>query len=75
MHKFSIAQTHQDLALLDSGTSGAKIPQELGLGLGTISHICSQHHSDLPKPSGGCLAKLSSANIDYARCIMGINHI
>ena len=70
MHKISIAQTHQVLALLDSGTFGAKIPQELGLGLSTVSHIYSQHYSNLPKSSGGCPVKLSSANINYNRCIM-----
>ena len=70
MHKISTAQTQQVLALLDSGTSGAKISQELGLGLGTISCIHSQHHSNLAKSSGGRPAKLSSANIDYARHII-----
>ena len=70
MHKISIAQTHQVLALLDSGTSSAKIPQELGLGLGNISHIYSQHYSNLPKSSGGCPVKLSSANINYGWCII-----
>ena len=70
MHKISIVQTHQVLALLDSGTFGAKIPQELGLGFGTVSHIYSQHYSNLPKSSGGCPVKLSSANINYDRCII-----
>ena len=70
MHKISIAQTHQVLVLLDTGTSGAKILQELGLCLGTISHIHSQYHSNLPKCSGSCPVKLSSANIDYAGCII-----
>ena len=70
MHKISIAQTHQVLALLDSGTSGAKIHQELGLGLGTMSHIYSEHCSNLPKSSGGCPVKLSSANVNYDRWII-----
>jgi hypothetical protein len=70
MHKVTTAQTNCVLALLDSGTSGAKISKELGLGLGTISRIRSQHHSNLPKSSGGCPVKLSSANIDYARHII-----
>ena len=70
MHKIYIAQTHQVLALLDSGTSSAKAPQELGLGLGTMSHIYSQHYSNLPKSSGGCPVKLSSANINYGWCII-----
>ena len=75
MHKISIAQTHQVLALLNSGTSGAKIPQDLGLGLGTMSHIYSQHHSNLPKSSGVCPVKLSSANINYGRCIICMSKV
>ena len=75
MHKISTAQTQQVLALLDSGTSGAKISQELGLGLGTISRIHSQHRSNLAKSSGGHPAKLSSANIDYARCIIRMGKV
>ena len=47
-----------------------KIQQELGLGLGTMSHIYSQHYSHLPKCSGGCSVKLSSININYDRCII-----
>ena len=75
MHKVTVAQTNHVLALLDSGTSGAKISQELNLGLGTISHICSQHCFDLPKSSGGHPVKLSSANIDYARCVMCMSKV
>ena len=75
MHKISTAQTQQVLALLDSGTSGAKISQELGLGLGTISRIRSQHRSMLAKSSGGRPAKLSSANIDYARRIIHMGKV
>ena len=70
MHKISIAQTHQVLALLDSGTFGIKILQNLGLCLGTISHIYTQYHFNLPKSFGGCSVKLSSANINYGRCII-----
>ena len=70
MHKITIAQTSRVLTLLDSGASAAKNSEELDLGLGTISCICAQHHSNLPKSSGGCPAKLSSANIDYAKCVI-----
>jgi hypothetical protein len=64
MCKVTTAQTNCVLALLDSGISGAKISEELGPGLGTISCICSQHHSNLSKYSGGHSVKLSTANID-----------
>ena len=70
MHKITTAQTNRVLTLLDSGTSAAKISQELNLGLGTISRIRAQHRSNLPKSSGGHLVKHSSANIDYARCVI-----
>ena len=70
MHIIFIAQTHQVLTLLDSGTSSTKIPQDLGLGLGTISPIYSQHHSNLPKSFRGCPVKLSSANFNYGWCII-----
>lgn len=75
MHKITTALTNRVLALLDSGTSGAKISQELSLGLGTISRIRSQHRSYLPKSSGGRPVKLSSANIDYARRVIRMGKV
>ena len=75
MRKVTTAQTNHVLALLDSGTSGAKISQELGLGLGTISRIRSQHRSNLPKSSGGRPTKLSPANIDYARRVIRMGKV
>ena len=75
MHKITIAQTNCILTLLDSGTSVAKISEELDLGLGTISCIHAQHHSNLSKSSGGHPAKLSSANIDYARRVICMGKI
>jgi len=75
MHKITTAQTNRVLTLLDSGTSAAKISQELNLGLGTISRICAQHRSNLPKSSGGRPAKLSSANIDYARHVIRMSKV
>jgi len=75
MHKITAAQTKHVLFLLDSGTSATKISQELGLSLGTISNIRSQHRSNLPKSSGGRPTKLSSANIDYARCVIQMGKV
>ena len=42
MCKITTALTNQVLISLDSGTSGAKISQELDLDLGTINCIHSQ---------------------------------
>ena len=70
MQKLSIAQTLYIITLLDSGLSGAQIHNKTGFSSATISHIHSQHHSNLPKSYGGCPAKLTMANINYARHII-----
>ena len=75
MCKINIAQTNCILTLLDSDASAAKISEELELGLGTISCICAQHCSNLPKSSGGRPAKLSSTNIDYARRVIRMGKV
>ena len=69
MHKVTTAQTNCVLALLNSGTSGAKISKELGLGLGTISRIRSQHHSNLPKSSGDHPVCYGAIHLDTATCV------
>jgi hypothetical protein len=58
------AQTNQVLALLDSGTSGAKISWKWDLSFGTINHIHLQYCSNLFKSSGSCPLKLASVNIN-----------
>ena len=75
MHKITIAQTNYVLTLLDSGTSVVKISEELDLIFGTISCIGAQHCSNLPKSSGGCPAKLSSANNDYSGHVMHMGKV
>ena len=41
------------LSLLDAGLSARAISSSTRISVGTISNICSQHHPDLPKSSGG----------------------
>jgi hypothetical protein len=75
MHKLTTAQTLYIITLLDSGLSGGQIHDETGFSSATISHIHSQHCSNLPKASGGHPAKLTMANIDYARRIIRMGKV
>ena len=66
IHKLTTAQTHSIIILLDSGLSGVQISKETGFSTATISCIRSQYCLNLPKSSGGCPSKLTTANITYA---------
>ena len=70
MHRLSNSQTQEIISLLLSGHSYSYIQRQTGCGRATISHICSHHCSNIPKPSGGRPAKLTDSNIAYAKHLM-----
>ena len=53
------------ISRLYSGQTTCEI-SSTGVSIGTISKICSEHCSDLPKSTGGCPVKHSLANIHHA---------
>ena len=59
-------QCNHILSLLDKGHSATHIASTTGLGLSTISCLCSKHCSTLSKSLGGHPTKLSVGNIKYA---------
>src|SRR5258707_6481285 len=64
-------QTQNDiLTLLDQGKSCRKIVLEIGVHYSTVSRLCSQHHSTIPKAQGGRSSKLNSTTICHAICII-----
>ena len=73
MRPLTLAQHTCIITLLDAGTSGHQIHNLTGLGIGTISRLCSQYCSELAKSSGGHPSKLTPANIGYAKqiCLHG----
>ena len=70
MQPLTTAQRNHIITLLDAGTSGHQIHHLTGIGISTISRLHSQHHSELPKSSGGRPSKLTPANIGYAKRII-----
>ena len=58
------------ITMLQSGVSGHPIHQTTGVSLGTISKICSKYCFETHKSLGGCPAKLTPANISYAKCLI-----
>src|SRR3979490_70815 len=65
MRSLSIDKLNIVIYRLDSGQTTCQISSSTGVGIGTISKICSKHCPDLPKSSGGCPVKLSPANIHH----------
>src|SRR5258707_15073972 len=60
-------QTQNDiLTLLDQGKSCRKIALEIGVHYSTVSRLCSQHCSTIPKAQGGRPSKLNSTTIHHA---------
>ena len=70
MKSISTGQYDHILFLLDSGKSGYEIKFTTGISASTISHICSQYHSDLPKALRGCPSKVTDTNICHAMCLV-----
>ena len=58
------------LSKLDSGLSIPKISAATGVSAGAISNICSEHHPNLPKSSGGCPSKLTPTDVHHAVCFV-----
>src|ERR1700677_2745292 len=58
------------ITLLNSGASGYAIHHATGASTGAISKIHSEYCPELPKPSDGHSHKLTSANINYVKCII-----
>ncbi|KIM52196.1 hypothetical protein SCLCIDRAFT_38238, partial [Scleroderma citrinum Foug A] len=63
----SLTQQNTILPLLDSGHSGEAITKQVCVSPSAISKLCSKKCSTLPKAIGGCLSKLSPANIHHAQ--------
>src|SRR5436305_9558408 len=66
MRSLSTTQRNHILSLLDSGHSACQIQSSTGVGLSTISRLCSKHCSSLQKSLGGHPAKLTILNIWHA---------
>jgi hypothetical protein len=70
MQRLSISTRDHIVTLLNSGASGYTIHRATGARIGAISKIHSEYCPELPKSSGGHSHKLTSANINYAKCII-----
>ena len=70
MHKLSKSQTQEIISLLVSGHSYTAIQKKTGHRRATISHICADNCPDINKSSGGHPAKLTDANVAYAKHLM-----
>jgi hypothetical protein len=66
MRFLSSALKNKILTMLDAGHSAHSIVSITGVHFSTISRLCFKECSKLQKSSGGCLTKLSPANICYA---------
>src|SRR5258706_10725194 len=70
MHHLSSTQIENLLSLIDSGKSAHEIHSITAIGLTTITCYWSEHHPNVPKPSGGCPKKLTDANLCHATCLI-----
>ena len=75
MHKLLPSKTSHILSLLTAGVSGHEISKETDVSTAAISRLHSKHLPNLPKLSGGCPSILSTANLDYARCMIKMGKI
>jgi hypothetical protein len=66
MRSLSTTQKNTILFQLDAYHSICSIASTTGISTATISRLHSKEHSSLQKSTGGCPAKLSSANIRHA---------
>ena len=67
MQSLSTTQKSTILSQLDAGHSIYSIASSTGLGIATISKLCSKEHSSLQKSTGGHPSKLSPTNIRHAQ--------
>jgi transposase len=75
MHPLSSTQISHITELVISGLSFRQVHRKNGVGLATISRICSKYLPNLEKSCGGHPAKLSAADIDYTKLNMQRNKI
>jgi transposase len=73
MHLLSTAKCNCIITLLNSGTSTCDIHHLTGASTGAISKIHTEYCSELPKSSGGCPHKLTTADINYAKRLIRIH--
>ena len=67
MQSLSTTQKSTILSQLDAGHSICSIASSTGLGIATISRLCSKKRSSLQKSTGGHPSKLSPTNIRHAQ--------
>ena len=70
MQSLSTTQKSTILSQLDAGHSIHSIASSIGLGIATISRLCSKEHSSLQKSTGGHPSKLSPTNIRHAQHVI-----
>ena len=66
MKPLSLAIVSNILSLLDAGYSTRHIARQVGVSVGSVSNICSQHRPDLPKSKGGCPSKIFDTTLRHA---------
>ena len=66
MRPLTEAKRNNVISLLTSGHSIPQITVATGVGHGTVSRICSQYCSNLPKSTGGRPSKLKATNVNHA---------
>ena len=66
MKPLSSAIVSNILSLLDAGYSTRHIARQVGVSVGSVSNICSQHRPDLPKSKGGRPSKISDTTLRHA---------
>jgi hypothetical protein len=66
----STAKYDRIITLLNSGTSTHDIHRLNGASTGAISKIHTEYCSEFPKSSGGRPHKLTTADINYAKCLI-----
>ena len=70
MQSLSTTQKSIILPQLDAGHSIHSIASSTGVGIATISRLCSKEHSSLQKSTGGHPSKLSPTNIRHAQHVI-----
>ena len=66
MHHLTSVHIEEILSLIDSDKSACEICSITGIGLTTVTRYWSEHHPQVPKPSGGRPKKLTDANLHHA---------
>ena len=66
MRPLSVDKLNIVISRLHSGQTTYQISSSTSVSIGTISKICSEDYSNLPKSTGDCPVKLSPANIHHA---------